>query len=435
MFEPFKNHIETQLPNLFDSKLLVACSGGLDSTVLVQLTHQLGLDIAIAHCNFNLRGKESKADEAFVKDLASRLGLHFHSKSFDTNSELQKRGGSIQMVTRDLRYEWFETVLQSEGYDNVLTAHHLDDSLETFLINLSRGTGIDGLTGIPSQNQNVIRPMLPFSRIDIFDYAKTHKMKWREDSSNVEDKYLRNKIRHDIVPRLKELHPNFLGNFKSTQRRLRGTAAILENTKHELQSKLFKPKKGQLRIAIAELQKFDPLKEYLYLLFGDFGFTEWDDLAHLLHAMSGKRVISKTHILVKDRDDLILSELTVPNNESYLLKKGQDKLEVPIKLKIENVETMGSLSDNVLYVDKETLNYPLKLRKWENGDYFYPLGMKGKKKLSKFFKDEKIDRIAKESQWLLCSDDGIIWVVGRRADDRFKVRESTKDIIKITWLD
>ncbi len=409
---------------------LLACSGGLDSVVLAHLCHALKMDFSIAHCNFRLRGTESDGDEEFTRQLAMKLNKSFFVTHFDTIGYVNKNKVSVQVGARELRYHWFAEIMQENGIKTLVTAHHADDNLETFLINLSRGTGIEGLSGIPAKNETIARPLLKFSREEILEYAKEKKWEWREDSSNSETKYLRNKIRHDIVPVLKELHPAFLQNFGKTQEYVQQTAEITKNHIDTLRSTLLKKHGDIVRIQIQELQQLNPAKAYLYGLFKEYGFTEWYDVVSLLTAMSGKEVRSKSHRLVKDREFLLLSEITDENNSTFSINQADKKIDFPIDLTIEEVKKLGKMASTILYVDKETLNYPLLLRKWKKGDYFYPLGMKGKKKLSKFFKDEKIDIISKDAQWLLCSKTEIVWVVGRRADERFKVTDDTRAILK-----
>ncbi len=392
----------------------------------------MGIQISLAHCNFKLRDGESEEDELFIKQLAEQLNIPQFITHFNTNKYASINKLSIQMAARELRYQWFADLMDKEELSWVLTAHHLDDSLETFLINLSRGTGIEGLSGIPSNTNGIIRPLLPFSRAEIMEYALEQGIAWREDSSNEETKYLRNKIRHELVPVLKELHPTFLENFKKTEEYLSDSAKLLSDYSKELKEKLFVPYHKGFKIAIGELEELRPLQGYLYELFKAYGFHSWKDMESLLMAMSGKEILSNTHRLIKDRNHLILQEL---NNKTEVINEDgtPDELgELPIELKIEKVEQIEEKNNTILYVDKETLNHRLTVRKWKKGDYFYPLGMNGKKKVAKFFKDEKMDAVAKENQWLLCCGDKIVWVIGRRADDRFKITALTKKILKIT---
>ncbi|MEE1963577.1 tRNA lysidine(34) synthetase TilS [Allomuricauda taeanensis] len=433
MLEKFKKHVDLNLPFLKGKRLLVACSGGVDSVVLAHLTQRSGLDMTLAHFNFGLRATESDGDEDFVRRLAEQLGVEVLVKRFDTEAYAEKNRGSIQMAARDLRYQWFQEVLEKEGFDFLVTAHHADDNVETFLINLSRGTGIEGLLGIPEVNGKTVRPLLVFSQEEVMAYAQAEHILWREDSSNTSNKYLRNRIRHEVVPKLKELHPTFLQNFMRTQSHLLQTHVLMDNYIQTIKAKLFEENGGSITIDIGELQRLQPTAAYLYEIFKAYGFTEWDDVHHLLTAMSGKEVVSKTHRLVKDRQHLILSELESIPKRSYLIFENEEQPDLPLNLNLEDVNSIEKSGQNTIFMDKEKLNFPLVLRNWEKGDYFYPFGMQGRKKLSKFFKDEKMDVVSKEKQWLLCSDNDIVWVVGKRADERFKVEDSTRQIVKITW--
>ena len=430
MLDEFKHHIALTFPFIEKSRLLIACSGGVDSMVLVHLIKGSGYDFALAHCNYKLRGDASNLDEELVKKWALENNQRLFLQTFD----LQKEGGSIQLKARDLRYKWFQELMEEEGYDYVLTAHHADDNVETFLINLSRGTGLDGLTGIPRLNQNIVRPLLPFTKEDILNYAKSEKVSWREDESNSELKYLRNRVRHEIVPKLREINPSFLPNFQQTQEYLGLAGQLLNRYGKELRAMLFVPSGINFKISISDLKKLHPISGYLFLLFNSYGFTQWQDFVALLEGQSGKEIRSKSHRIIKNREHLILAPLTLLSQKEYELGENQDEWDDPVHLRIEHVDSMGTHSPNMINVDKEKLNYPLKLRKWKIGDYFYPLGMDGKKKLSKFFKDEKYSTIQKEEQWLLCTDTDIIWVLGKRMDKRFNVDHNTKEILKISWL-
>jgi len=431
VLEDFKKHIQNNFPRLLQDKFLLACSGGLDSVVLAHLCSQCALDFSLAHCNFKLRGKESDKDEKFVRELAKKLDRSLFVKDFETLDYARDQKVSVQMAARELRYGWFNELMLQNNFKTLVTAHHADDNLETFMINLSRGTGIKGLIGIPSHARNIARPLLPFTRKQILKFANNSNLAWREDQSNAETKYLRNKIRHGIVPLLKELHPTFLANFTETQEFLKQTAEIADNHIVQLKKDIFKEDGEVIRIKIEFLQALEPLEAYLHALFSVYGFTEWEDLQHLLTAMSGKEVHSRTHRLVKDRDFLLLANITDNVQKEFEITKEDTEIQLPIGLSISSVPIIEEVDHNVLYLDKETLKYPLTIRKWQKGDYFYPLGMGGRKKLSKYFKDEKVDVIAKEKQWLLCSGNDIVWVVGKRADDRYKITNSTKEILKI----
>ena len=291
------------------------------------------------------------------------------------------------------------------------------------------------MSGIPENQNSIIRPLLPFTRDEILEYAQRSGVNWREDASNLDPKYLRNRIRHKIIPELEGLHPTFLTNFLKTQEYLQHSNQLLEDYKELLQPQLFQPVENTIHISLEKLSALHPKAGYFFLLFREYGFTHLEDIEKLLTATSGKELRSETHRLIKDRATLILMALKQEEETQYFfLDEGQNSLEHPIKLQIEDASALGGFSKNILYVDKEKLNYPLKIRKWEIGDYFYPLGMVGRKKISKFFKDEKFDTIAKEEQWLLCSGNEVVWVIGKRQDERFKVTADSKKILKITAL-
>ena len=433
MLELFKNHIKTKFSFLETSRVLVAISGGMDSVVLANLCHQLKFNFALAHCNFNLRGSESDTDEEFVLQLAEALDMEVFVENFDTTAYAEEHKLSIQMAARELRYDWFQELSEQLNFDYIVTAHHADDNLETFLINLTRGTGLDGLTGIPEINGNIVRPLLPFSRQTLEAYAAENELKWRNDSSNASTKYLRNKLRHDVIPVLKDINKNLLQNFQTTLDNLNDTADIVEESLNAvLKRAIISIDNSEIRFKVAEFKKLNNPKAYLHEFLKDYGFSEWNDVLNLLDAQSGKQVFSSSYRLLKDRDILILTELTSEDNNQFIsISKKDAKMALPIGvLCIEEVSKIENTHSNIIYVDKSKLKFPLSVRKWQEGDYFFPLGMKGKKKLSKYFKDEKLSLIDKENSWLLCSEDSILWVIGKRADDRFKVTENTKQILK-----
>lgn len=433
MVKSFKAHIKNAFPFLENSKLLLAISGGVDSVVLAYLCDKIGLNFSLAHCNFNLRGSESDADEAFVEALAEKLGVPIFVQDFETLSYAETSKLSTQMAARELRYNWFKDLAAQLQFQYILTAHHADDNLETVLINLTRGTGLDGLMGIPQQNDAVVRPLLPFSRDQIVAFAKSEGISWRDDSSNASTKYTRNKIRHEVVPILKEINPSLLSSLQKTIQHLQEAQSIQQDCIDQVsKAVLEKSKGGVLKINIKKIQQLSHPKAYLRALLKDYHFSEWDDVCALLEAQSGKQVLSTTHRIVKHRDVLLVSEHVKNEAPLILVDEGFETLEIPLgTLFFNEVSAVKNTSVNTVYIDQKKIKYPLILRKWREGDVFYPFGMKGKKKLSKYFKDEKFSLLEKENTWLLCSGDYIIWVVGKRADNRFKITPKTCKILKI----
>jgi tRNA(Ile)-lysidine synthase len=432
MLIKFQNQLNQKFPFLKEKKLLLATSGGIDSMVLVHLLHQLKYNFAVAHCNFQLRQTESNDDESFVILECEKLKIPFFTVKFDAKKFAKDYKLSIQLAARKLRYDWFYEILEKENYDYILTAHHLDDSLETFLINFTRGTGLEGLKGIPAQNDKIIRPLLPFSRKEIEDFAIEYKVKWREDSSNATDKYLRNKLRHNIIPTLKELQPNLLLCFEKTIENLQQSQSMVEDASKLVYKIVVEEQDNLLKINLKELLKLPNYAAYLYQWLKDFGFTAWSDITDLVIAQSGKQVFSEAFILLKDRDYLILSPKNEKNSEQvFLIYKEANQVNIPLKFEFCIVGDTFVSDANSIFVDEDKLQFPLMLRKWREGDYFYPLGMQGKKKLSKYFKDEKLSLIDKSKVWLLFSDNQIIWVIGKRPDERFKVETNTNNIVQI----
>ncbi|MFD2909247.1 tRNA lysidine(34) synthetase TilS [Flavobacterium ardleyense] len=432
MLTKFKNHIQTNFATLKDQKLLLAISGGIDSMVLLRLFHELNFNISVVHCNFMLRDEASNIDEDFVRTTCGSLNIPTYIQRFYTNQLALDYKLSIQLAARKIRYEWFSELLQTENLDCVLTAHHLDDQIETFLINLTRGTGLEGLTGIPEVNGTIIRPLLIFTREEIENYAKENDIKWREDASNASNKYLRNKLRHDVVPILKELNPSFMQSFQNTLNHLKQAQTLVDDASRIIYKKVVQEETHHKKIKISELTQLDNYKSYLFQWLKPLGFSAWEDIYDLVNAQSGKQVFSEKYVLLKDRDSFIVSEKnTAQILSSYNIKKGVKEVKYPLKLAINAMKSISNPSNAAIFVDEEKITYPLILRKWQEGDFFYPSGMNGKKKLSKYFKDEKYSLLDKENQWLLCSEDQIIWIIGKRADNRFIADEHTQLIIKI----
>ncbi len=435
MLQKFQSHIFQNFPFLSGKKLLLATSGGLDSMVMVDLFRKLSFEIAIAHCNFQLRGLESFEDQNFVQNYAEANEIKLFVTQFDTEAFAKDYKLSIQVAARELRYNWFYELLETEKFDYVLTAHHADDNLETFLINLVRGTGLEGLTGIPAQNENVIRPLLLFSRQEIEQYAKENNIDWREDSSNASDKYLRNKIRHNLVPILKELNTDFLSSFHKTQGYLQESKTMVEDASIMVYQQVAKEMGEDIHFDLNKLQQLPNYKSYLYQWLREFGFLAWEDIYDLVESQSGKQVFSNEFRLLKNRDFLILSPINFEDKkEEYYIFKDKKEIDSPLNLSFSKVADIGIGSNRAIFVDEDKLNFPLVLRRWKEGDAFQPFGMEGKsKKVSKFFKDEKLSLIDKENTWLLCSDDIIVWIIGIRQDERFKIGKTTKNRLQIQW--
>ena len=436
MLQKLNNHIHENLSFLKGKKLLIAISGGIDSVVLTHLLHQLKCNISLAHCNFQLRGDDSNLDEAFVKSLGKELSIKTFTIQFKTVEYAKEHKLSTQLAARKLRYDWFYELAEKYNFDYILTAHHADDNLETFLINLTRGTGLEGLTGIPVINNKIVRPLLIFSQEGINNYATENNIQWREDASNAETKYLRNKIRHEIIPSLKELNPSLLDSFTKTTNFLKQSQQIVNDRVTQISEEIVTTENAVLKINISKLVQLSNPKAYLYQLLKNYKFTEWNDVYHLIYAQSGKQVSTNLHTLLKDRDFLLLlrtDKKTSSNQEVIIIDKEKTRITNPINLLFENVHQEKNINTNSIYVDKNLLNYPLSLRKWRRGDYFHPAGMFGKKKISKYFKDEKLSVFDKENVWLLCSnDDEIIWVVGKRQDKRFLPTNKTIELLKIS---
>ena len=436
----FRNHINKNLPFLKDKNLLIAVSGGIDSVVLTHLLKKLKFRFELAHCNFKLRGKESNKDEQFVLSLAKKINVPSHTIQFETESYAREKSISTQMAARELRYSWFQELCLKNSLDYILTAHHKEDILETVLMNLTRGTGLDGLTGIPEMNGNIIRPMLPFTRNDIIVYASRNKIQWREDQSNSSIKYARNKIRHKVVPVLKELNPNLLSTFDQTLDHLKGSKRMLEDHIERVFRKTSIIKGNAIHFNIKKLKKLSIPKNYLYEILHTYGFTEFNDIGRLLDAQTGKLVLSPTHQLLRNRGELILSPLNSEKKLHYEILESTVKMNTPLRLRLKKYKLNANneslfeklvKKENSILVDSDLLSFPLTLRKWQSGDFFYPIGLEGKKKISKFFKDEKMSLNDKENIWLLCSGEDIVWVVGKRLDDRFKITSMSSNALHI----
>jgi len=430
MLADFKNHITDNFPELKDAPFLLALSGGIDSSVLFDLFLKLDYSFDVAHCNFKLRGEESDEDSNFVMKLTKKNNKKIFIKEFKTKKHSKKNNISIQLAARSLRYKWFSKLLKKENYLYLVTAHNLNDQLETYLINTSRVTGLKGILGIPSNNQNIVRPLLLFKRDQILKYAIKSTLSWREDSSNSKDDYLRNSIRNNLISEWLNIEPMLLNNFSRTLNNLTLASSALNNIVSKFKDESFIKMDYGYSISIKELLKLIPSEYYLFEIFGPYGFTNTIDVISLLKTQSGKNLISKTHRLIKGRGLVFLTTIKSELKEQYSWDCKRS-IKKPINLKII---LKSKLSNNFISLNKELLKFPLTIRRWNKGDYFHPFGMNGKKKISKYFKDEKFNLIQKEQQWLLCSDENIVWVIGKRADRRFLANNECSNKIVIQCL-
>lgn len=438
MQEKFGAFVREQ--KLFDKndRVLVALSGGVDSVVLATLMLRSGYTFSVAHCNFHLRGEESNRDERFVRSWAEKNKIKLFVSEFDTYEYMQQKGISLEMAARELRYSMFKNLMTSQGFSLLATAHHADDSAETFFINLLRGTGIAGLHGILPKHDNIVRPLLFATRKDIFDFAKANNIPFVEDSTNEDTQFLRNKIRHRLFPLLKDLCPNFDTVIKKDIDRLRETEIVFRSVIERLRADIIEKGSNICKINIDRLRKLHPIRILLYELLSEYGFNETDsnNVLASLDKESGKQFFSKTHRLLKDRNYLFITPLNADQHqERYLLNESQNMVNYPMHLIIETLEDLTfvniSKDRNIAMFDKDMLQFPLVLRHWKQGDAFVPFGMRKSKKLSDFFTSEKYSLIEKQQQWLLCSGNDIIWIVGRRTDNRYRISEKTKTILKI----
>jgi tRNA(Ile)-lysidine synthase len=421
-----------------DSLVLLAVSGGIDSVVMADLFNRAKLNFAIAHCNFQLRGKESDGDEKFVEQLARKYSVVYFCSKFDTKNFSRENKLSIQEAARKLRYDWFNELCAEHNIDFVATAHHLDDSIETFFINLLRGTGLEGLKGIPSKNGNVIRPLLSFTRKEIESYAKRRKQKHREDSSNKEDKYLRNKIRQQLVPLLHKLNPQFEQTMQQIMSNVELPLEIFAREIRKTFSQLFEEENKNLFASIIQVKMLPQPEQYLYYMLKPLGFNADAAKEILKPHQSGKRFYSNTHILTVDRDSIIIEDKNKAASTEGIIEEGQknftsDTICIDFSYLLLTAPNHDKIpvTKNIHWLDAGKLKFPLHIRRWKSGDAFMPLGMKGRKKLSDFFIDSKISLPEKEKTCVLLSGKQIACILGQRIDERFKVTEKTRKILCI----
>ena len=425
-----------------DDRILVAISGGIDSTTLLHLLVSEGYTVAIAHCNFGLRGEESDGDERHVRSLQQRFAIEGYYIRFDTEREAEQAGESIQMAARRLRYEWFKQLCNTENYQYIAIAHNADDVAETFFLNLTRGTGIKGLTGIKPKTGRVVRPLLFAPRCEIEEYARLHQIEFREDSSNAKDKYARNRIRLNVIPELKIINPSFNQTMLDNISRLQLVEDLVTQEVNNFKRDAVAATADELRISIRKLKFNRNTSLLLYEFLCEYGFnsTQTEGIIHSVESgESGRQFLSPSHLLVRDRDHLILTPIKKGKaDEVYQVDAYCGSITSPIKLKFDILDTSKSFQidkrPTTACLDLGKLRFPLTLRRWESGDEFVPLGMKGTKKLSDFFIDQKLSIIDKENQWLLCSGNDIVWIVGRRIDDRYKLTPQTESAYIVSLM-
>lgn len=418
-------------------KLLVGLSGGADSVALAHLLVECGYDCVAAHCNFHLRGEESDRDERFVAELAERLGIPLEKVDFDTEGYAEQHKVSIEMAARELRYDWFEKVRKERACDYVAVAHHSDDLVETFLINLSRGAGIHGLSGIKPKNGKIVRPLLSVSRAEVMNYLSEHGLEHVEDSTNAESVYVRNKFRNEIIPKMEEVNPSFKRAVLQAAENLAEAESFVEKAVADVKSRVVSRDGNLLKISMSGLAKSENARFVLYEILSEFGFSAAvvDDVVRSFESISGKQFFSPKYRLIRDRDCLLVAERSDGCADAeYYIEEAAESLSVPVRAEIRRLsadEFEVKRDKRFCFLDADKLKFPLVLRKWREGDYFVPFGMKNRKKVSDFFIDRKMSLLEKEAVWLLVSDGDVVWVVGERSDDRFKVDANTKNVIEL----
>lgn len=442
LLERFNRYIRENELFTYQDKILLTVSGGVDSMVMMSLMVESGYSVGVAHCNFQLRGEEAIEDEELVLNRAQSLGIPCYNRRFDTQGEMERTGESVQIAARRLRYAWFEELSREHGYTVIAIAHQADDSIETFFINLFRGTGLKGLTGINVTRGRIVRPLLFAPRREIMEYALAHKVPFREDSSNQTTKYLRNKIRLGLVPRIREINPKFTELMRTNLRRLIDAQTFIDRTIERMRESVFEHSGEDVILHPDRIPEDMPLNFVIYeLLNSSFGF-KGDVVEGLCRALrhgsqSGKRFYSRDYVAFIDRGRIIISPIPCDDAcEVYVEKYATRAYCGNSALYMEwiDIDHVGSLHvpENVALVDADCLEFPLVLRRWREGDAFIPLGMSGRKKVSDYLIDSKVALSEKSRQFVVTSGDNIVWLIGRRVDDRYKITPHTENVLKIT---
>lgn len=433
----FQSYIEEHALFNRSDKILLAISGGMDSVVCFHLLRDTGYRPDLAHCNFQLRGSESDADEQFVIKLGEESGVRVHHIRFNTDTYAKENGISVQMAARNLRYEWFEHLRHENGYDAVILAHHADDSAETTLINLVRGTGISGLTGIAEKSGAICRPLLFAAREEIESYVRLNQIPYREDSSNSRFDYMRNHIRHLVIPELKKLNPSFREAIEKASRNLRMDQAVLKYYLDQIRTEIVFKTDGQIRIRMEPLRSH-PQKEWiLFHLLSEFGFHPDQSAmaAEWLDGQPGRQLFSENYELTADRQELIICFRHSPEQTNCVIREGDREILHPLHLRIRIMDAADYRippDPAIASLDYDHVSFPLSLSHWREGDRFQPLGMANYQKISDFFIDQKLPRPQKKQMWILRSDEHILWVVGMRIDHRFRITPSTRKVLQIS---
>jgi len=423
--------------NLFrkSNRLLLAVSGGIDSMVMAHLILQTGIGAGIAHCNFMLRGIESDKDEEMVRLFAESNKLPFHFERFSTKYYASENKISVQMAARELRYKWFEEIRAKHGYDNIAIAHNLNDNIETMLINLTRGTGLTGLSGIKPSAGSIIRPLMFATREEIADFAAHNNVNYREDKSNADTKYTRNTIRHLVIPVLKEINPSLEKTLGETAERFSGIDYVMNEYLNRISESVSRAEGDSIYFRLSLLREHMSKKAVIFELFNQYGINNvmLNDLYAVISGRTGGRIETASHRIIRNRDELIVTKLERGQKLHYQVNDTVRFTDVPF---IDSAEICNSDEKFIIASDQHTacidadkLKFPLLIRGWKEGDYFYPLGMKHKKKLSDYFTDKKYSAIDKENAFLLESDGKIVWIIGERLDDRFRVTEDTGKVL------
>ena len=417
-------------------RVLVAVSGGLDSMVLIKLFEESGYAIGIAHANFELRGRESEEDEAFVRQYCKHAGIPFFTQAFETKNYAEASGLSIQMAARELRYTWFGKLLEAEKYHWLATAHHLNDNLETVLMRWTKGVGLDQLTGIPIKREKIIRPLLFATREEILQYAKSKKISWREDSSNTSDDYARNFIRHQVIPRLKEINPSLEETFAHSLDKIKGAYELMQRGLEQLKDSMTRNEGSQFLVDKNLLMLLKNPAFVCYEWLRPFGF-EWERCIQMvasLQSQSGTQFLSATHQAVIDREFIVVTPLEAALVNEILIEEGQDKAALgPWRMTLKShdgAKILTKVSEGTF--DGARIKFPLVWRKWQKGDIFFPLGLGHRKKVSDFLIDEKVPLSTKNTVTVLASGGDVVWVVGHRVDDRFKVTVDSKNVLEVS---